>query len=190
MIVGTFLAMRRSLIAIALTAVALSACGGESVKNTPATASPTQKANTVASATPDVPASPTASAASEWTKPFGSTFTWEGGVAVTVSAPQPYPATANVTMIDANSESFVVMDVTMKNGTAQPLDPILLQFRASTGKREAAQVFDYGNNVELPTVKVLPGNELTWRAAFGVDEGEPFVLTVDYAFGNETGIYQ
>ena len=65
-----------------------------------------------------------------------------------------------------------------------------LQFRASTGKREAAQVFDYGNNVELPTVKVLPGNELTWRAAFGVDEGEPFVLTVDYAFGNETGFYQ
>ena len=66
----------------------------------------------------------------------------------------------------------------------------LTAVRASTGKREAAQVFDYGNNVELPTVKVLPGNELTWRAAFGVDEGEPFVLTVDYAFGNETGIYQ
>lgn len=175
---------------IVAAAAALGSCGSP-----PPTATPPAPAGASSASPASASSEPTTSSAtqqSDLTKPFGSTFTWSDGVAVTVSKPAPYkPSSPDlVKMIDPTSKSFVVMDVTLKNGSQKPIDAIATNLKATTGSREAKAFFDSANGVELPTSKVLPGAELKWKAAFGVDEGAPFVVTVSYGFGNPDGIYK
>jgi hypothetical protein len=168
---------------IGATILAISACGSTPTASAP----PAADAPTAASSS-----TTTAGAKSDLTKPFGSTFTWDDGVAVTVSKPAPFkPSNPEVVkMQDPQSKSFVVVDVTLKNGSKEPIDAIMLRLKATTGSREAKQLFDTAAGVDLPTSKILPGADLKWKAAFGVDEGAPFVMTVDYGFGNASGIYK
>lgn len=168
-----------------ISAVALAGvvgCGsGSAVSNTPA----------VTSATPADAATTEASpSAADLTKTFGSTFTWDDGLAITVSAPQPLPPSEILTAISPDWSSFVVMDVTVTNGTSAPVPALDLRLQATTGSRQAEAAFDSSQGIELPTVDVLPGADLTWKAAFGVEEGQPFVVSVDYGFGNATGYYK
>lgn len=37
---------------------------------------------------------------------------------------------------------------------------------------------------------VLPGREVTWKVAFGVDAGRPFTLQVDFGFDRKGGVYE
>lgn len=140
---------------------------------------------------PQSGSSVTSSTAGSLTKPFGSTFTWDDGLAITVSPPQPFTPKGDVSYQDKESKGFVVMEVTFRNGTAGAKEPMLLVLRATTGTREAKRVFDMGNGVEMdPSAKVLPGREVKWRVVYGVDPGKPFVMQVDYGFDRKGGIYE
>lgn len=167
-----------------LLVVVLAGCSG--VTNTPAESPPAVSESASVAPSPSESVSEEAEP-SELTKPFGSTFTWDDGVAITVSKPKAYKPDEFAAIID-DSKSFVIVSVTVKNGSEEAVESISLNLRATTGEREAGSVFD--DTSTLPTVKVLPGKSLKWSQAFGVDKGAPFVLTVDYGFGNATGIYQ
>lgn len=40
------------------------------------------------------------------------------------------------------------------------------------------------------TYPSLPGREVTWKVAFGVDAGRPFTLQVDFGFDRKGGVYE
>ena len=135
----------KPLAALVLVA-ALSACGSIPV------ATPPQQAPST---------SPTSAAPSTLTKQFGSTFTWDDGLAVTVTAPQKFEPKTDVSYQDKDSKAFVIMEVTFKNGAAEPMSPGMLYLTGTTGSREAKRIFDSANGIELePSAKVLPGREV------------------------------
>ena len=174
----------KPLVALVLV-TALSACGSAPVA-TPPQQAPTGSAGKVASS-----ASLTSAAPSALTKQFGSTFTWDDGLAVTVSAPTPFKPKSDVSYQDKDSKAFVVVEVTFKNGATEPMSPGMLSLRGTTGSREAKRIFDSASGLELePSAKVLPGREVKWKVAFGVDLGQPFTVQIDYGFDRKGGIYE
>lgn len=162
---------------------AVAACGGAP------TATPPTAPVTTAVVAPAPATSP--STPSTLTKPFGSTFTWDDGLSVTVSAPAPLKPQTDVSYQDKDSKAFVVIEVTFKNGATEPMSPGMLSLRGTTGSREAKRIFDSASGLELePSAKVLPGREVKWKVAFGVDLGKPFTVQVDYGFDRKGGIYE
>ncbi len=120
-------------------------------------------------------------------KKFGESFSWDDGVTVTISKPRTYKPTEDVMFQDKVSQTFIVMDVVLKNGSKEALPSDQFFLRAKTGSREAMQVMDRGAGVTQPKDIVQPGKEATWKIAFGVDSGQPFVLDAHYQF-NRQGI--
>lgn len=121
------------------------------------------------------------------TKKFGSTFTWDDGSSITVSKPKAYKP-SKWAAIPKKFPHYVIMTVTLKNGTSDPVDAMMWSLSATTGDAQSEQVFD--ENTELPTAKILPGKTLKYKVAFGVKKGKDFVVVVQYGFGNADGIYK
>ena len=192
-IVASMNRLQQGILVVAVGA-GLSACGSAPTvtSSPPAAATPLGTTSVSASTSPSATPSSASSSQSDLTKPFGSTFTWTDKVGVTVGQPAPFtPSSPEVAkMMDPTSKKFVVVDVTLKNGGDKPVDAVLVHLQATTGSRESKALFDTAAGIDFPTAKVLPGAELKWKAAFGVDEGAPFVLTVTNGFGNPAGIYR
>jgi len=159
--------------------------------STLSTSTSSPMSSTSTKSTPVAPSSATSSSpapADKFTKPFGSKLTWDDGLAVTISKPVPYKPSPGRSA-DATDKAFVVMDVLIENGTAQPIEGGLLSTRATTGDREAQRLFDSANGIDYPTAKVLPGKALKYRIAYGVDPAKDFILTVQAGFDRKEGIY-
>lgn len=185
---------------VACVAALLSGCG-QGVENTVEPAAKPANSVTVSPTASSGPAansatvSPTASVEpadeestpSELTKRFGSTFTWDDGVAITVSKPKTFKKSAYAAG-GKDFNSAVSMEVTIKNGSAEPIEAFEVFLKATTGDVEAEAIFDEG--IDSPSAKILPGKSLKYKTAFGVNKGQDFVLTVSYGFGNSDGIYQ
>lgn len=108
-----------------------------------------------------------------------------------MSAPTPFKPKADLSYQDKTSKTFVVMDVTFKNGTAEALSPGMLFMSGTTGSREAKRIFDSAGGIDLePSAKVLPGREVAWKVVFGVDTGRPFTVEINYGFDRKAGIYE
>lgn len=115
---------------------------------------------------------------------FGETMTWDDGVALTVSAPEPYtPSDFAVGATEANN---VVFTLTITNNSTEDLQP--LPFPAlSAGDQDVSQIFDIGSDLAdpgddvgiPPTATVEPGGSVSWRAAWSVDD--PSLLTLQVA---------
>ena len=128
---------------------------------------------------PEQPVAPDAGALA-----FGETMTWDDGVALTVSAPEPYtPSDFAVGATEANN---VVFTLTITNNSTEDLLP--LPFPAlSAGDQEVSQIFDIGSDLAdpgddvgiPPTATVEPGGSVSWRAAWSVDD--PSLLTLQVA---------
>lgn len=185
---------------VTLLALSLAACGQE-VTNTDE--SPKNSANSSSSqsssesagdgaSSGDTSAEPSeeSSESSSLTKKFGSTFTWDDKVAVTVSEPKPYTPSESAA-VDGSFKKFVVVEIVLKNGSDKPYSPGSdFMTSATTGDVEADRVFDSGNGVDSPMVDVLPGKSLKWKEAYGVNESGDLVLKVENGFGNAAGYYQ
>ena len=128
---------------------------------------------------PEQPAAPDAGALA-----FGETMTWDDGVALTVSAPEPYtPSDFAVGATEANN---VVFTLTITNNSTEDLQPLPLP-TLSSSDQEMSQVFDIGSDLFdpgddvgiPPTATVEPGGSVSWRAAWSVDD--PSSLTLQAA---------
>lgn len=112
---------------------------------------------------------------------FGKTMTWEDGLALTVTsdgtftpgrwaATDPFPA-------------YTTFTFTVTNGTSTTWTPSAYANITSAGA-EGDEVFDsdqgYGGG---PSSPVLPGQTLTWKQGFGVQDPADLTLsvTVDYS---------
>ena len=115
---------------------------------------------------------------------FGETMTWDDGVALTVSAPEPY--TPSDFAVGATRASSVVFTFTITNNSTQDLQPLPLP-TLSSGDQEVSQIFDIGSDlfgtgddVGFPPAETIePGASVSWRAAWSVDD--PSSLTMEVA---------
>ncbi len=166
--------------------LALAACTGPAatVTPTPSTTEAAPEPSVVAQteAPPTLP--PSANRA------FGATFSWDDGVSVTISKPRTYSPGPDVAFQDKTSTTFLIMDVVLKNGSTEPRQASLLHVRAMTGTREAMQVMDRDSGVTTSNEMIAPGAEYRGKIAFGVDAGQPFVLTAHFEFDRGGVIYK
>lgn len=102
--------------------------------------------------------------------PFGETVVYEDGLEVSISAPEPFTP-SEAAAGGENHPSHVRFDVTVTNGTDAPYEPVLIYLSASSAGAEGDQIFDFANGLEGgPTTTVLPGESVTFPAAFGVND--------------------
>ena len=98
---------------------------------------------------------------------------------VSVSAPEPYTPSESAAM-ESGYTGAVKVTVTMKNTTKAPLDSMTLTTSATTGDRPAPAIYDSANDVNgNPYSTILPGASINFVEAYSVDEGQPFVVTVE-----------
>lgn len=115
---------------------------------------------------------------------FGDTMTWNDGVALTVSAPEPY--TPSPFAVGATLANNVVFTMTITNDSTEDLQPVPLP-TLSSGGQDASQIFDIGEDLEgngddvgiPPTAIVPPGGSVSWRVAWSV--ADPASLTMQAA---------
>jgi hypothetical protein len=115
---------------------------------------------------------------------FGETMTWDDGVALTVSVPEPY--TPSDFAVGATHENNVVFTLTITNDSTADLQPLPIP-TLSSGDQEVSQVFDIGSDVLgpgddvgiPPTGTIEPGGSVSWRVAWSLDD--PSSLTLEAA---------
>ena len=132
----------------------------------PAAPAPTQAPTTVPQNTQD--AQPRPYGASD----FGSYVETDNDMTVFVSTPQDFSPSATSAGY-AGLRAFAT-DVTVRNGTGQPLNPMMINVNASVDGQEAESVFDSAQGIGLPTTTILPGRSVTYRAVFSspVEHGQ------------------
>ncbi|TYL54003.1 DUF2510 domain-containing protein [Agromyces mariniharenae] len=124
---------------------------------------------------------------------FGDTMTWDDGVALTVSAPEPY--TPSPFAVGSTLADNVVFTMTITNNSTENLQPVPFPTLTSADQ-EASQIFDVGEDLEgngddvgiPPTAIVPPGGSVSWRVAWSV--ADPASLTMEaspsFAYANAT----
>jgi hypothetical protein len=176
-----------------LVAVLLSACaptirgqasfGGTSLPTTTSAAPGTSSAPPPPPPSPTTPPPPPSPAIHA----FGTPVTYENGLTVTVSGPEPYTP-SNTAAGEEGFTQFVRLSISVSNGTTEPYEPVLFTTNVQSGVTEGSQVFDYANNLGgSPSTAVLPGRELTWQMGFGVTDVNDLIVEVTPGFDyNET----
>ena len=175
------------LVAICLT-LPLAACG-QSVSNadgptSSSSSSAEQPANSEASEAEESPSE--AEEPSSLTKKFGSTFTWDDGVALTVSKPKEF--TSGPYAAPASTKGYL-FDVTVKNGSKEPVEAFAIMLQATSDDQQAEQIFDVEAGIDAPSATLLPGRTIKYKVAF-TKPGDSFTMQVDYGFGNAQGFYE
>jgi len=178
--------MTKSILAIGaagLLAFSLAGCATQSAMS-PAPTKDAAASSPSATPTPEAPKPSGVSA-------FGDTFTWENGVAVTVSEPVPFTPGEYAAGVDQTTN--IVFTVTLTNGSDKNLEPMIYD-RVSSGGVEASSIFDSGNPVGdiggSPSTVVLPGQSITWLEAYSVaDAGTITFQTSPSSFKYEDAIF-
>ncbi|WP_238476295.1 DUF2510 domain-containing protein [Agromyces mariniharenae] len=124
--------------------------------------------------------------------PFGQTMSWEDGVTMTVTPPEPYVPTEFATGGGANN---VVFALTITNGSPGPINLLTYSQVTSAGQPGSIvyDVLDSGEEISAEPSGVLePGQSVTWREAWAVADPNAITLldspTVDHVevtFTNE-----
>lgn len=171
-------------LAAALLAVGLTACSGadSSTATEPRTVEETVSTGTIDDVIEDSEsAEPTEEATPEEPElviyAFGDKGALPNGMEVQVSELRPYDPGPGAA-IGKGDKAFVAYTVTLTNNTGKIYDASDYTSSATTGDREAEEVYD-GDIGGSPYTKVLPGRSISFDQAYGVDKGSDFVLYVD-----------
>jgi len=116
---------------------------------------------------------------------FGDTFTYDDGMAVTVSAPEAY--TPGEYSSGADQAATVVFSVTIENGTDANFAPMPYE-TATSGGVEASKVFD--SDIEnSPTTVVPAGQTITYRVVFSVADADQIVFQMSPSFDYDDVVF-
>jgi hypothetical protein len=119
-----------------------------------------------------------AAAAAGSTIGFDQPFLYEDGLEVTVGAPQPYEPSEWAAGTEGGT-SYVVMTVTIVNGSAENFDPAIFYVTASSAGTEATQIYDTDGLGSTPSTAVLPGGSVSFPIAFALNDPAQIVLEVE-----------
>jgi hypothetical protein len=124
------------------------------------------------------------------TAAFGDTLSYDNGLEVTVSAPQPYTPSESAYIDGPTPAAFVAFDVTVVNGTGEDYDPIELFLTLQSGTTEEAQVFDTANGLDgTPYQTLLAGRSVAFTVGFGATDPADLVMEVTPGFDYEPVVY-
>ncbi|KPG80199.1 DUF4190 domain-containing protein [Frigoribacterium sp. RIT-PI-h] len=116
---------------------------------------------------------------------FGDTFTYDDGIAVTVSAPEAY--TPGEYSSGADQAASVVFTVTIENGTDANFEPMPYE-TATSGGVEASKVYD--SDIEnSPTTVVPAGQTITYRVVFSVADADQIVFQMSPSFDYDDVVF-
>ncbi|WP_448006116.1 DUF2510 domain-containing protein [Agromyces bauzanensis] len=138
----------------------------------------------------EVPAAPDQPGALADGLAFGETMVWSDGVALTVSAPEPF--TPSEFAAGATLPFHVVFTLTITNDSSEDLQPVPLPTLTSGGQ-DASQIFDVsgeGEDVGIPPIEVIPpGGSVTWRVAWSVADPQSLTMEAAPSFLYEDAIF-
>ncbi len=106
---------------------------------------------------------------------FGDTYTWPGGLQVTVSTPTPFTPTSAAIALPATA--YLRWQLTVVNNTGKEFDGSLFLVNAQSGGRVADQVFDDG--LDGGSISTLAnGQQAAVTLGFGVADPNNVTLEV------------
>lgn len=119
---------------------------------------------------------------------FGTRFTYEDGLVVSVARPVIFHPSEYAAKEKAHA--YVVLKVTVINGTGKRYDPSVFNTSVQSSNVEGSSVYDSENGLEgAPSTSVLPGRETTFKVAFGVADPKDLVVEVTPGFEYEASIF-
>jgi len=186
-IIGTALSGLAVLISIAVLVVGLVAAGSvrDSIDES--------YGETGGSSSPDVaePSEPTDDASEEASSEnavFGDVWSYDDGISVSVSAPQPF--TPSETAAGADQAAAVVFTVTVQNDTGANYDPIEAYSSVSSAGVEASQVFDSAQGLMgSPSTAVPAGQSATWQEVYSVSDPAQLVYQIAPGYDYDAAIF-
>jgi hypothetical protein len=110
---------------------------------------------------------------------FGETYTYDDGLAVTVSAPEEF--TPSEWSIGADGDGTPVkFDITIENGSGETFDPTLVYATVASDGVESEGIYDdeIGSS---PSTSVRPGKSVTYTVGYMV--ADPSDIQMDYSAG-------
>lgn len=107
---------------------------------------------------------------------FGETFAYDDGLEVTVGELGAFEPSE---WAWGEGEEYVVVTVTITNGTGEVFDPSGFSTTASSAGREAEEVWDTDSGIEgAPQTSLQPGKSVSFEVAYGVDDAADVTLDV------------
>ena len=175
--------MRTSLASLAVVAtLSLAAC-------TSVPAQPVDSAPAGSNQPAQTSSTPSANTPKEGVAAFGSSYTWEDGLSLTLGTPEPYTP-SEYAYTGSQFTDFVVVDVRLVNNTGSPWDPALTHASAQSSNQEGDQVFDSAKLPDQPRTTLLDGREATYKMAFAVADPSDLVLEFTPDWGHASVIFQ
>lgn len=179
---------RGSIVAAVLTSVALLAgCATTGGPGTPVagTNRPSSSGSSTSS-TSSAPSDDSSGSGSETVK-FGSTYTWDDGLSVTVSKPVKFTPSETSMGGGKNNVKFTVVIV---NKSGKTFDPAMFTTTAQSANAEAEEIFDSAKGLEgSPSTKVLNGREVKFSIGYSVTNAKDIVLEVSPSFEHESALF-
>lgn len=184
---------RRTVLSALAVALLAGACG--------TTGTNTNRAPTTSASTTSVPTTPSQEDAwempsvPEQTQPeypyLGESFAWDNGLTVTLSKPKPYtPSQYVLEYEDFPYKSFVVVTVTVANGSLEPYDPSQFMESVQSGDVESSELYDTDNGIgEDPQTRVLPGHKVSWKFGYNVKDPKDVTVEVTPGFDYESVLW-
>lgn len=118
-------------------------------------------------------------------KPFGSSAKWPDGVEVSVSQPKPFTP-GEYASTDGDFKKFVVVEITVKNGSNKPIKPYDVRTSATSGDTETKMVYDFEQNIGSSGGSALPGKSIKWKEAYGVNDKGELTVALEKDYNDET----
>lgn len=121
---------------------------------------------------------------------FGETMTWDDGVTMTVSEPEPF--TPSEVAVGADQAEHVVFTLTITNESSENVQPVVVSTLSSDGT-EATRIIDIGaegGQVGIPpTTPVVPGESITWQEAWSVADSDSLTMQTAPSFVYESVVF-
>ncbi|MDN5755614.1 MAG: hypothetical protein ACTHWW_11160 [Arthrobacter sp.] len=123
---------------------------------------------------------------------FGSAWTWDDGLKLTVKPAGLSTAGEYASGAEASDGKMYVFDVSLQNGTSEVFDPAILTASVAYGDEGTQAEGVFTEKIDgFFEGKVLPGKKQSTRVAFGIPAGELDDVTLTYLvdFDHEDALF-
>ena len=113
------------------------------------------------------------------TATFGQTWTWNDGLAVTISQPTPFDPDQYAA--GATQAANVLFTVTVTNNSQESVKTTLSMVNVNSGGVAGSKIIDIENNLGgfAPQTPLLPGQQVSWNVAFSVTDPSNITMQFD-----------
>lgn len=120
---------------------------------------------------------------------WGETYAYVDGLEVKLSKPEKFEAT-EWAMVTTEDGTDLRWTVTVTNGTGKKYDPSMFSVTASSGEKEAEEIFDTDNGLDgSPMTSVRDGKSIKFDIGFRVADPKDVTLEVSPGFDYDSAIW-